>query len=284
MQIGNGKIDNPLSNYKKRTDANSATPVTIKEHASQTQIGLDDFVQVIDNKTNEIIFQGAIVYEKSRISSEHGTGLRELAENEKLYSLDNKYFFKVDDSNYTVKKLDSGFVNNDFIEHNYQICDWNKFDYSKRENVNIYKENTILELDKEVIPIVAALNKFSPDLYTTGSCSGHDKEPAWVSVTILNSRALFDLLSCFEPYKRYIDVTTRANVTNPRKNNGDHPYFPSDIAMVLRTKEIGKPAYEIFDKLADYLNRIVDLKYRTDEIMNEVIVQEAMALRTHWTK
>ncbi len=243
------------------------------------QIKLGDFVQVIDKKNNKVIIQGVIQYEKVNCFNPSPTKFNDLVGNQKLYSVDNRYFFKLDDRDYIVKKLDPLFVNEDFIEDNYATTGWSEYSKTDRKDFKMYKENTVLELDAEVKNVVNTLNRFSPRLSTSGSCSGHDKSPAWISFNIDDARTFQDFVNIFEPFKYEIDLTTSVTLHQQREHFCGKPYFPRDIMLMIKTKKVGKEAYEALNEFDKYLNRVVSLRNKADAWFDDLIAEETMCQR-----
>ena len=271
-------MDNKNDPEKSRTNQNRISDFGIYKNDSQVKLG--DFIQVIDKKNDKVVIQGLVQFHKVNSSSFSASSSNELSNNQKLFSVDNKYFFKLDDDAYAVKILDPLFVDEHFIEENYIMADWYKYNKTDRKDFKMYKENTISELDEEVKSIVNTLNLFSPHLATSGSCSGHDKNPAWISIRIDNSRTFNDFINIFEPFKYSIDLTTSQMLNQPRNHFCGKPFFPREIALMIKTKEIGEPAYEILDEFDEYLKRIIGLRRKTDEFMDDIITDEIKRQRS----
>ena len=175
-------------------------------------------------------------------------------------------------------------MDENFIEDNYIMADWNKYNKTDRKDFKIYKENTISELDEEVKSIVNTLNLFSPHLQTSGSCSGHKKYPAWISIRIGNSRTFNDFITIFEPFKYSIDLTTSKTLHQPREHFCGKPNFPREMSLMIKTKETGEPAYKALDEFDKYLNRIIALRRKTDEFLDDIITDEIKRQRSRQTK
>lgn len=124
------------------------------------QIKVSDFVQVVDNETNKIVIQGLVQNEKAYGPTTTPRKTDELVGDKKLFSIDNEYYFKLDDTSYTVNKLDSHYINEDFIRQNYKLNSWRRYDERSRNSSNLFIDNTIMELDKEVESIVESIPKF----------------------------------------------------------------------------------------------------------------------------
>lgn len=79
-----------------------------------TTIDLGDFVQVIDNTTQKVVIQGLVTYRKD------GTRGKRFTDENRLFSVDDKHFFKLGDNAYTVKKLGNSYSDDNFISENYK--------------------------------------------------------------------------------------------------------------------------------------------------------------------
>ena len=247
-------------------------------------ITVADIIQVIDNKHNKVIAKGQVHYEKVTTGFSDSGAMGVLTKDKKLISIDNKTFFKLDSDNYRIEKLDPFFVNENFIKQNYTTKKWSEYKESNRNNTDIYIENNILELDQEVENLVHTLNRFSPHMTTTGSCSGHGKKRAWISLTFESSRALIDFIDVFDPYKEQIDFTTDPHMYPQKKSFCEKPFFPRNTVLTLKTKEIGQPAYEILEEFNNYLDSIIKLRNKSNESEDELMTQERMRLRAKQRK
>ncbi len=95
-----------------------------------------------------------------------------------LYSIDNKYFW-FSNKHVQVKITDNdvGYTAFDPSRFNLNIQPWsNRYDASS----DVFVEHTIKELDSEIEPLVRSMNNCG--LETTGSCSGHNEGPSYVTV------------------------------------------------------------------------------------------------------
>ena len=238
------------------------------------RINVKDFVQVIDNKTEKIIIQGQVQSEKTFAPTTNSKTGKKLEDSERLISVDEKYFFKLNDERYTVIKLDNAFVDENFIKEKYSIKPWGSYNEVTRNKFNMFRENTLLELDKEVDSVVHTLNEFSPYLSTTGSCSGHDIGPAWITMRIYSSRTLIDFINILVPYKHKMVFTTEEKQCERGASFHRKPFFPRYIEMSLRTKEMGKPAYKTLDDFDNYLKRVIALRDNSYALLDETIRRE----------
>ena len=116
---------------------------------------------------------------------------------------------------------------------------------------------------------------------TTGSCCGHGVSRAWISMRFEDPRTLNDFINIFEPYKYKIDLTTEEKLHPHADRFNGKPYFPRYTEMSLYTKEIGEPAYLILDELDEYLKRIIDVRTKSYDILDEMITQETIMQRRH---
>ena len=227
-----------------------------------------DFVQVIDNSSGRVIIQGEVIGLK--LFSKPG---KKLGNRERLFSIDDKHFFKLDDAAYTVKRLNAHYVNEDFIYSNYKLAPWRRYNHVKRDEVNLFRENSIDELDAEVVNVVRVLNNFSPYMSTVGSCSGHGKHIAWVTIRFEDMLTINDFLNVFVPYSSMLDVTTDACVGTIFHHFSGN-VFPGDVEMRLKTKEVGEPGWQALDEFAEYLERIIDIRNRSNNLLHKTIKLE----------
>lgn len=267
-----------MTKFDEKNDANEECCCQ-----ASNKISLGDFIRIVDNEKRRVVVQGQVRFEKVRVppvpNCEESTELIELAGNKKLVSIDNEYFFKLDDDAYTVEKIDVNFLDEDYVKQNYAIEKWGEYCDSTRAEFNVYRENTINELDEGVENIVAALNEFSPSLATTGSCSGHRLKPAWVSFRVEDARTLNDFMNIFEPYKDRMDVTTEEKLYTHRSSFRGVPFFPRHMEFTLRTTEIGEEAWKTLDEFAGYLRKVIDLRNKSNFLLEEMMTQEKMFLR-----
>ena len=245
-------------------------------HASKNErrVSTESLIQVVDNKCNKVIAKGQACFQKiNGPSSDDSIRLNKvsrLANDKKLVSIDNKYFFKLDDCNYRVEVIEP-FVDSAFIDQNYTTGKWNKYGETNRNDINVYIEHNVQELDKEVQNIVHTLNRFSPHVQTIGSCSGHGELCAWVTLGFSSSRALTDFFNIFEPYKSKMNLTTDERFSVKRNSFYEEPFYPTDVAVKLQTKEVGQSAYEVLDDFDKYLKKIIKLRNRSNNTLDELI-------------
>lgn len=199
-----------------------------------TNISINDYIQIFDKKSNQLIANGKVIAVK-------------INESMNLYcvSIDNNYFFNNNSSNFKFKKIDE-MVETKYYKSlkKYKINLW-KYHVKKYDNVDIFYDYNIHELDKEVVELVKALNGL-PDISTQGSCSGHNREPLWVSI---NFETIASIIKLAKIINRYFNddfvLSTRNNII---QSGQDH------IVLCLISNHIGKKAYENALKLAEILN------------------------------
>ena len=101
------------------------------------------------------------------------------ARNQYLYTTDGQYFFfknKNIDLQLTTEPKEQVNFNPDLYS-NLLILPWS----DRIKKADIFVEHTVKELDKEIAPLVYAINSMGID--TTGSCSGHNEGPSWVTLS-----------------------------------------------------------------------------------------------------
>lgn len=96
-----------------------------------------------------------------------------------LYTIDNQYFF-FGNKNIEVELRDhlAGVLK--FDPNRYPdllVLPWT----DREKEADVFVEHTAKELDKEIAPLVYAINSIGID--TTGSCSGHNEGPSWVTLS-----------------------------------------------------------------------------------------------------
>lgn len=262
---------------KINTQINSAGNVRIGNFVfydvGASPIKPGDYVQVVDNASQKVVMQGIVSCEKIQCPDGKGNSI-ELSDDEKILTLDDSYFFKLDDDRYTVRRLPENFIDKNFIRKNYAIKSWRSCTTTGCGDANMFIEHTINELDKEVESIVHTLNRFSLHMRTTGSCSGHDKRHAWVNLQFKNTRALEDFMCVFEPFKSKMSVTFENDIAVPTEMFQGNAFFPNHLVMRLVTRAKGDPAYKTIDEFDAYLNRVIDFRNRTFASLDEIIANE----------
>lgn len=244
------------------------------------EILLGDFIRIVDKKTQKVIVQGQVHYEKDNVPpTPEQDELIALEGTKRLLSIDNKWFFRLDDDAYTVEKIDVNLTDDDFIEKNYKIQEWREYIEAKRAEFDVYRENTVEELDEGMENIVEALNGYSPYIVTVGSCSGHGKKPAWVSIRAESAEALINFINVFDVYRSKLDLTTERKLHTHRAHFRNAPFFPSHIELTIRTIDVGHKAIKTLDEFAKYLRKVSDLKIKTNILLEETMTQERMLLR-----
>lgn len=233
------------------------------------EIEVGDFVQVVDNSTGKVVIQGQITGHKTNSSLEH-----KLVGEERLLSVDCRHFFKLDDRAYTVRKLDANYVDENFISDNYNECPWGRYNNVDHSEVNMYRDFSIGELDDEMVYIVGVINRFSLYMHTEGSCSGHGVKQAWVSIIFEDASALNDFLDVLVPFKKKIDLTTDKHINVSRTVFCEKPFFPRRVEMCLKTKEVGSPAWQALDELAEYLNLIIEARDKSFKLIDKIITNQ----------
>ena len=233
-----------------------------------------DFVQVIDNRTQNVIIQGQIRDEKPMPPGNLHNKTLKFSDEEILYTVDDKYFFKLDDDKYTVKKFPKTFVDSEFLRQNYAFLSWVRYSPDTRKDFNLFVEHGMDELDKEVVRIVRVLNRFSMEMKTVGSCCGHGKSVSWITLQFNSSRALEDFLNIFQPFNKKMSLTTDKRTVSSGELFLGNPYFPYCMVLELRTNEIGDEAYKVLNEFADYIEKIIDVRNKAFKQLDEIIEQE----------
>jgi hypothetical protein len=188
------------------------------------------YCKIINRFTKKIVASGKIINHKTLPI--------------KCITFDNKYFFNLN------KKFLYKFIFCDFCEETklnikkYDILHWREvFD---NKNYLIYRENDMSELDKEIEPLVYAINDYL-HIQTCSSCCGHGRLNAWIDIRFNNMkqlRTIVDLIS-LDIFKKKFVLTTNDNIL---QENDDC------ICLKLRTNSIGEKAYNDIKKLTEYIH------------------------------
>lgn len=190
------------------------------------------YCQIINKFTKKIIAAGKIVNHKNMPI--------------KCISFDNKHFFNLN------KKILYKFIFCDYcdevkfdnIKYKNKIILW-RYVY-KRKNSFVYRDYDITELDEEIKDLVYILNKLN--IKTSGSCSGHNTDYAWVEINFESfnqMRKILEIISKEKFFNKF--VLTSYNVSNIMK---------TEITLRLQTQSIGKKAYTDINYLVKYLNEM----------------------------
>lgn len=152
-----------------------------------------------------------------------------------LYSIDNKYFW-FSNKHVQVKITDNdvGYTEFDPSRFNLNIQPWsNRYDASS----DVFVEHTIKELDVEIKLLVEVLNDCG--LETSGSCSGHNEGPSYVTVKFNDLPTLINFCSLIR--KQF--TIDQVNLQVPREFSGQN-VFCLDLVIPMdngiNTKVINK--------------------------------------------
>lgn len=202
-----------------------------------TNILMDDYIQIFDKKSNQLIASGKVIASK-------------IDENLNLYciSIDNNYFFNNQSSNFIFKKINEEVETKYYISlKRYKTILW-KNHVKKHDNVDIFYDYNMNELDKEVSELVQVLNEL-PNISTQGSCSGHNREPLWVSINFETMESMILLIKIINTYfKDDFVLSTRSNIVQSSQKH---------VILCLISNYIGKKAYESALKMAEILKFLV---------------------------
>lgn len=207
------------------------------KYSDLTTSYLSKFVKIIDIESNKILCMGKVINVKL---------------NYPCISIDNKYFFKIlPNQKYKIEIIeDSDLFYNYPIKQlpdNYLIDQWCYFDshyntiVSGRICADLYKENTIDELDLEIKELVYILNSI-PHLKTKTSCCGHGYDHPYVAIEVDSLSPLIFLSSLITKYvyDEWRLITDYHNYNNILLNK---------FIITLECLNIGKSSYESINKL-----------------------------------
>lgn len=113
-------------------------------------------------------------------------------------------------------------------------------------NAPIYFDNSYDELDPEVEELVHTLNSI-PAIITTGSCSGHNKNPLFVTLNIYDFDTIVFLINVINNYF-YNDFHLTTDKTLISNKFNDFAF------MMLSSKAIGTEAYNKTKELVKIIN------------------------------
>ena len=194
----------------------------------------EKYCKIINRFTGKIIAAGKIINHKDIPV--------------KCITFDNKHFFNLN-GNFFYKIILCDHCNEvkfNSIKYRHSIKPWKFAPRYKRALV--YREHDISELDEEVKHLVDVLNK--GNFQTTGSCSGHNIEPAYVDIIFYS----------FDQIKFMANTLSKNNFTKKFKlSTSEHIVNdkPGSVIFRLETFKIGKDAYKDLDKFAEYLKIII---------------------------
>jgi hypothetical protein len=115
------------------------------------------------------------------------------------------------------------------------------------------------DIDKEVISLCHAINRFYPDIYTVESCCGHGEKHFCIWVRVNNLGRFSELLYFFDScHNGFTEEPTSRSYTG----RAWQVKIITDCAMsyptVLIEGGIGYAAYQQADKIADLINEHLD--------------------------
>lgn len=216
------------------------------------QFELEDYATIIDKETNEIIASGKIIGIKDRYIEQYRKyfffkGYKEIGSF--CISFDNKYFFNTKSDRFIFLKKSDKSV--DFDTKLLTVYSNQKYS-GIITNADIYIENTINELDEEVVRVVKLLNKV-PGIKTCGSCSGHGLEKLWVSMTFFDVQSIRLIAKIiYEKFDEKFVLSTKKHRSQITKNC---------VELSLISKNKGKKAYKDIDEFCDVLEVIIHTLY-----------------------
>lgn len=216
------------------------------------QYSLEDNISIIDKNTNNIIVAGKISYIKDTISYYKRYMYfihKKVKENVTYVSFDSKYFFNVNSKRFVIKK------SNDI--KNFDVTTLDNYKYyhyrsAKTSTADIYIENTTDELDKEVVRLVHILNKI-PNVMTSGSCSGHNIKPLWVSMTFRDIKSIKFIANLL--YNKFCDKFVLSTKNNRSQTT------PDGVELCIISLNKGKKAYKDTEDLCNSLEVYINTLY-----------------------
>lgn len=210
---------------------------------------LHKYIKITDAKTNKIVCSGVVVSSKDRY-----------IDNNKIYtniyfvSVDNKHFFNMNNNKFNVEVLNEKidlYVGDIRKYVKCKLKKWGNLFYKNRNKVDILLDNDINGLDPPVKKLVYSLNKLE-DVETDGSCSGHYKEPLWVSCQFKSIKPLI-LLSKIISNKFLYDFKL-CTLSNRSQTSNDK------FGLCIVSFHKGKKAYKSADELSKYIDLLSTYK------------------------
>lgn len=206
-------------------------------------------IAIIDKETNKIIASGKISSLKERLLIEEPFLFffkKEKFKKILCISFDDKYFFNVYSEKFIFKTDNNVKI---FDIDNLKNYTYEKYNTVHKNFSDIYIEDNIFELDKEVIRIVNLLNKI-PNITTTGSCCGHGLSHLWVSMTFKDLSSLRFLLNVLHNKFRKEFII--------KGNNDRSQLVPNVVELTLISTKKGNNAYNDTEKLCDYIETCIN--------------------------
>lgn len=205
---------------------------------------INEYIEIIDKETHNKIAEGIVKgYKNSYIDmQEDGKCIKYFID---LVSCDEKHYFREESDKFIINKCSYRKTQINEIPTHYIIEKWKNVYHNNKADV--YIENGIENLDKEVKDLVFSLNKIE-SVCTDGSCSGHNKEPLWVNMHFYDFTSILFLthLICNKFYNEFI-ITTHPTLNQNDKNT---------LSLRLQSIDIGEKAYDNAEKLSKYINLI----------------------------
>lgn len=132
-----------------------------------------------------------------------------------LYSTDNRYFW-FSNKNVQVELTDDCMICVAFDPSRFKlnIQPWS----NRHADCDVFIEHTVHELDPEIEPLVRSINNCG--LETTGSCSGHNEGPSYVTVKFSTIQPLVKFCTLIR--KRF--SINEVNLQVPREFSGEQVF------------------------------------------------------------
>lgn len=197
------------------------------------------YLKILDKKSNSIVASGKIVFQKE--------GTDEFKDQPLLVSLDNKYFYNINGTkHYYCIILDNEISLQQNIPSNYKI---KRYRWMKKPpyNADIYRDFGIDELDKDVEPLVKALNKID-GITTVGSCSGHFVKELWVDMYVLYTQSYELLKFIIKEFEKHFELNIKSDFSENRQ-----------MMLELKSKHKGYTAYKYSNQLSQYIEEHLTL-------------------------
>lgn len=204
---------------------------------------INDWVKIIDKKTQAIICAGKITKYKEKVFDTTTNTIFPF----KAISIDGEWYFPENNSKFDIIINPEHIIvsfNKNSLPVNYSIYEL-KY-YIQKQDSDIYRDWIKDELDPEVISLVDILNKFE-NIETLSSCSGHNIEPLWIEIKFSSLQSLCLILKIIYekfPFDFILETTP-----------GEMDCKLTEAKLKLTTTAIGEEAYKKAKEFAQELQR-----------------------------
>lgn len=197
----------------------------------------DEWAKIIDKKTNKVLAAGKITCRKD---------YNQLSKPYNCISFDSRWFFNLDTKDkFDVQDNPEHLVvsmRDEDIPTDYKKDLWR----NNIEEMHLYRDYDINELDPEVKDLVFALNELDK-VKTVCSCSGHGDRPLSVYIIFFDFKPLCMLVKLIhDKFRKDFNLRTRPDIYNSKLDR---------VVLELETTTIGKEAFEKAQEMTKELKK-----------------------------